>query len=507
MIRAEALTRDQSVALINRCFRDLLMETDKPYILSTAEPDMEIREQRTASEDRLFYLERQVTAGRAEPTTGEWLRTYLAERGVELPSGSAGHSDLLALGLLRAMAEQQRAFQYRLEEAVLPFVPTDPLFVTPDDQDRRRQADIEATAVGPTMAQLADKYLTARRSQWTVKTYKLNEQKLGFVVEFLGSTRRASSVSAQDIRAYRSAVARLRLGHHTGAGRDFQARLTDDSNHQITAKTASLHFSTCKTLFRWAKAEGYIPFNPGADIQFDQPKVQKGKKARRPFKAEELKTIFSAPVFTGCQSIRRRFTPGGLRVRDAYFWIPLLAYYGGFRLGELVQLHVGDVHLDGPVPYIEVTEDNSGDLGSDAEKHVKSEAGIRRVPLHEDVMALGFRQFLKDRRKDHKARKRLFWEVSFGRDGQASSAFSKWFGRLLDKIGLDDPTLVFHSLRHGMEDAFRNSLTPQYVIDRVIGHSDGKVSSQYGEGASLDVAYQAVLNLKMPVSVPTILDG
>src|SRR5690606_34765551 len=122
-----------------------------------------------------------------------------------------------------------------------------------------------------------------------------------------------------------------------------------------------------------------------------------------------------------------------------------------------------------------------------------------------DVMALGFADFVKARRKSHKARKRLFWEIGFGRDEQASSPFSKWFGRLLDKVELSDSALVFHSFRHGIEDAFRNSLAPEYVIDRIVGHTDGKVSSQYGQGVSLEVAYEAVKALKLPVSIPELL--
>jgi integrase len=169
-------------------------------------------------------------------------------------------------------------------------------------------------------------------------------------------------------------------------------------------------------------------------------------------------------------------------------------------LGELVQLHVADIHLDGPVPYINISEDGGELRGSGLEKSVKSDAGVRKVPIHPDVMALGFVAFVAKALKD-KRNKRLFWEVAFGADGQASTVFSKWFARLMDKAGLSDPSLVFHSFRHTAEDAFRNASAQQYVIDRIIGHSGGKVSDGYGEGISLETASEALIKAKLPVSL------
>ena len=75
----------------------------------------------------------------------------------------------------------------------------------------------------------------------------------------------------------------------------------------------------------------------------------------------------------------------------------------------------------------------------------------------------------------------------------------------MDKIGLSDPTLTFHSFRHGAEDAFRNANLQQYVIDSIMGHSDGKVSSEYGEGPNLSLKAEAVETMKLPVSLVPLL--
>ena len=85
------------------------------------------------------------------------------------------------------------------------------------------------------------------------------------------------------------------------------------------------------------------------------------------------------------KSVKRRFEPGDVRCKDAYFWLPILGYYTGARLGELVQLHLDDVILTGPIPFIRITEEG-GEQGTAHAKSVNSNAGVRQVPLHPDVL-------------------------------------------------------------------------------------------------------------------------
>ena len=167
--------------------------------------------------------------------------------------------------------------------------------------------------------------------------------------------------------------------------------------------------------------------------------------------------------------------------------MPILAFYSGARLGEIIQLHLADVDSEGGTSFLRITEEGGDGNQLDA-KHVKSEAGVRKIPLHPDLLDLGFLLFVEKRKQQRKGSKRLFPEIKFGADGQASTVFSKWFGRLMSKAGLDDPALVFHSFRHNAEDAFRDALQPQYVIDRIIGHSDSATNAGYGEGISLERA-------------------
>lgn len=235
------------------------------------------------------------------------------------------------------------------------------------------------------------------------------------------------------------------------------------------------------------------------------PKQQKGLKPRIPFDAQQIAQLFSAPAFVGCQGPRRRFDEGPYLLRDAYFWIPILGYYTGARLSELVQMHLADVCLDGPIPYLDFNEvDGQGDAA--CRKHLKSAAAVRKVPLHDDVLALGFAEFVQKRKADKRAMasRRLFFEVPYGADGQPGTVFSKWFARLMDRADLDDPRLVFHSFRHTAEDALRNALQPSYVINRIIGHDEGHISGVYGAGVSLATMREAINAMKLPISITAV---
>ena len=75
----------------------------------------------------------------------------------------------------------------------------------------------------------------------------------------------------------------------------------------------------------------------------------------------------------------------------------------------------------------------------------------------------------------------------------------------MDKVGLKDPQLVFHSWRHGVEDALRDAGVQPYTIDRIIGHSDATMGGRYGKGVSLGVLAEAVASMKLPVRLTSLL--
>ncbi|WP_109798584.1 DUF6538 domain-containing protein [Novosphingobium meiothermophilum] len=247
-------------------------------------------------------------------------------------------------------------------------------------------------------------------------------------------------------------------------------------------------------LFRLGEADALLTVPTISDKQG----VRRGVRCEPvgpPVTANEIGQQFQlGPV--SCQSL---FGPFDLLVAAILF--------NQFIDGELIQLHFTDCVLDGPVPYISINEESDAKHGEDGYKHVKSDAGVRKIPLHPDIMALWFADFVKRQRKMAGSPKRVFHRIKFGMDGQPSTVFSKWFGRFLDKIGLDDPALVFHSFRHSAEDYLRTNKVPKYIIDQIIGHQDHSSGGDYGFGLSFEDLHEVIASLKLPVRVPELIEA
>ncbi len=273
----------------------------------------------------------------------------------------------------------------------------------------------------------------------------------------------------------------------------------------LAAKTTILLFETPKAFFRWALEEGYVDTDPTATLKIKLPqKKQALADDRRPFAKEELVSLFSSPLYSGCKSPRHRLDPGPHRLSDGKFWIPLVGHYTGLRLGEIVQLHLDDVILAGPIPHLFVREEGGTSPGGADAKHVKSKAGIRKVPIHPDLIDLGFGKFVAKVHAKRKGKGRLFFDIGYGSDGMPSGRFSKWFGRVRKKVGITDPGAVFHSFRHGAKDALRETQAPPYIIDQIMGHAE-QATASYGQGAALDTLYETIKKMKFRADVKAIV--
>jgi hypothetical protein len=96
-------------------------------------------------------------------------------------------------------------------------------------------------------------------------------------------------------------------------------------------------------------------------------------------------------------AINRLYDPGTVLVRDHRYWVPLVALFSDARLNELEQLEVTDVQEGTGVTVLKITTLWDGDDPGD-EKLIKTVAGERIVPIHPELMRLGFLDYVKQRR-------------------------------------------------------------------------------------------------------------
>lgn len=505
LLQVKECSQAASMQIINEVFEDLRKSTDQAALFISL-TDYEIEQQSQYSDEQIDRLENIGNHANLLLDIDRLINDHLVERGKNASDVSVEERAFLREGVRRAQIEQQRLFQYRLRDRLLPYKPVDSLFAADVNCARATISSAHFSPVqsnGPTLVYAIGEYLERGKVNWTEKTYKDYARQLSFFSQFVGPDIYLSDIDANAIRQFRDKLQGLHKNHVNMPGVSIADKQATNDGNRISMATASKIFTRCKTFFSWATNDQgyYSDANPAEKISLSTNSKAKNP-GRLPWSQEQLEKLFSSPLFLGFKSKNRRYKVGRHVIKDAHFWLPLLAYYTGARLGELVQLHHNDISWEHQIPHIHITENGSGGVGEETYKHIKSSAADRLIPIHPDLVELGFLDFLKARRR--KKSVRVFPEIAFGKDGQASTVFSKWFGRYRKQIGITDPLIVFHSFRHNAEDAFRNATQPQYVIDAIIGHSDGKTSSAYGEGINLQRRYDAIRSMVLPVSVPVL---
>ena len=349
MRRIDDLTENEVANLIRDCFVELRVDVDRAFIPRSNCPSTERAVQKEYSKEHRYQLATQLAKGNYEHEVSSSASTFAASKFVALEKASEGRVAAIHEGIARSLIERDRCFEHRLEDSVAPYAPVDPLFA----DGPRNLAD----CVGLTLGELIEVYMRAHKATWRPKTYQTHGPKLELLAEYLGNDRAAESITRHDLIHFPDELLRLRRNHHTQPAKSFHSRQSNNPKAQIKPSTAAGILARTTGLFSWAFQKGYLPSNPAEKLTITMPKTPKGLRGRRSFDKAELEQIFKSPLFTGCRSYHRRHDPGEMIVKDEQFWLPILAYYTGARLGELVQLHLSDCLLDEKYPHISINED------------------------------------------------------------------------------------------------------------------------------------------------------
>jgi integrase len=77
---------------------------------------------------------------------------------------------------------------------------------------------------------------------------------------------------------------------------------------------------------------------------------------------------------------------------------------------------------------------------------------------------------------------RLWSEIKRGKHGSYSGAYSKWFSRYKNMIGITDPKITFHSFRHTFIDQLKQLDVPDGKIQELVGHANHSITTgRYGK--------------------------
>lgn len=159
----------------------------------------------------------------------------------------------------------------------------------------------------------------------------------------------------------------------------------------------------------------------------------------------------------------------------------MIALFTGARINEICQLHTDDIKEKNGIPFISINEED--------EKHVKTKAGIRQVPIHSELIKIGFLDYVAEIRA--KGETLLFPEVmtdlirGTNRDNLSPSApLSKWFNHFIESVNASidrperkfTPEHVFHSFHHTVRTEFRRNRAPEDDVCRLCGWENSSKS-------------------------------
>lgn len=251
---------------------------------------------------------------------------------------------------------------------------------------------------------------------------------------------------------------------------------TKRTNDLLGPISINKYMTALSSIMNFAMNEGYVDRNPCRGLRVIDPVKLKDK--RMPYSDDQLRRIFSSPIYTTeAESYRH----------TAKFWVPLIGLYSGMRLNETCALDTADVaEIDGILAFL-VAE------GSD--KSLKTEASKRIIPVHKDLMEMGFAAFVEHRRQSRE--RKLFPELSRAPNGSYGKEFSKWYGRYMRKLGvhkIGDKT-CYHSHRHVFRDALREAKIDSDIVLALggwAGSQRNEVHTNYGGGYSIETLYYAI---------------
>jgi len=375
------------------------------------------------------------------------------------------------------------------------YTPTDPLFAAPPAQPPAVQAatPVVTTPIGPPIGSLIEPFCREKERSAKVSAKTLGDYRVSLTLflQEVGADTPIDAITADQVVSFKDLLLRCPTNFRKRLGTDEvreavrlnEARPEGDRLDTLDPKTINeKYLSNLKTFFTWARTNRRIKESPAEGVRAEQPKTDAADE-RHPFSIDDLKAIFAAPVFTGCRSERFRLEAGTCRPRDHYFWAPLIALFAGCRLNEIGQLAASNiVELNG-MPHFAITDDGEG-------QRVKSAAGRRMIPVHPELIRLGFLDYAKGTGSG-----RLFPAWALGADGYYSSSFSKWFSRFLGTVGVKTGKKSFHSFRHSFKDALRAARLDDRTQDLFMGHDDGSVQRRYGSGTPIREASEDFLRV------------
>lgn len=331
-----------------------------------------------------------------------------------------------------------------------------------------------------------------KRSGWTAQTCGQAETTFRL---FADSARDAQidTITRRDVATFLDRIARLDKNY----GRHAREKLSLDTllhkypakGEGLSNKTLNRHCGVLSSMFDWAIRTGKLDgANPAKGHHRQSHAGDETTAVRRAFATEELKALFGGPVFTVPH--QDRVNPPKHTPDSTLAWLIPIALFTGMRLDEICGLRTEDVAEESGILFF--------DIVSHEGRRVKTAASRRRVPVHSELLRIGFAEYVANiRRQRHQY---LFPALKpGGPDKKRSWYIGKRFTEYRRSVGASDPNTTFHCLRKNTATALERARIPENEAVQVLGHTKMTMSyGLYSSGIDLSALKNVVEAIKYP---------
>lgn len=320
-------------------------------------------------------------------------------------------------------------------------------------------------AASSPLGQTVNDFMDEHSRQWPSKTAKQFRAYLNILLEHFGADRLLETITRQDASEVK------RIMQTIPASRNTKPELKDlplsevirvAGHKTMSAKTINSHIDTFRRFFDWAERHGHAPHKLFEGLKV--PKAREAETDRKAFNQTQTQLLFDELTQNKSGYVRK----------DSHKWASLIGLFTGARLNEICQLELADVQQEAGIWFLNITDEG------DNNKRVKAKASRRKVPVHSELIRLGFNDFVHSRQRHQ----RLFHDYSYNSNGGYGRNLGRWYNEsFLPKLGMKERGLVFHSLRHTVVSRLSQADVPEPVIQCLIGHARAGVTQEvYNKG-------------------------
>jgi integrase len=443
-------------------------------------------------------LEAQILRGRDHPQTQQWL--YMAGKEVLKPiDKSLDDPDVpgeaLAELVRRALLELNRRHLARLaDDHGHTFF--DQLF------NPGRPAKV-------TFGELAEQWLRLTEEEAAINAHSqkgVDRQRatLGLIREIVGDKSFVEAIDYDACLRVRSILAHLPANRTKLYGNlpidQAIKRAAKEEKPLLSPVTQQQYLSVLRDVLDLAAKKRLIAVNPAERLRPIRRDLISASDKRRPFTLQQIANLFKSPFYAACAKHSPPFAHDKTGWR---FWLPLMCLFMGMRPNEAAQMHLDDLKCTTAGTWflhiVATDENDEAPQTTSAKKTVKTANSRRKIPLHPELIKIGFLQFVEQRKKAG-AGPRLFPDLKPDKYGNhASYALKRFRETYLPAAIKMEARQSFYSSRHSWRDALRRIDAQPATLQALGAWSQGKLTSdEYGDKFDPDYQAQFIKKISFP---------